>query len=104
MNKITIEFLSFKGCPLAPLALIQLVQAIDQLHDRTTILLKQVDLLHPTTLDSMKRWGSPTILLNGREVSGDEPGDANNCRIYSGPGGVLSKQDIVAALNKEAGT
>ena len=98
MRDMSVEFLAFDGCPLAPRALAHLELAIEQLQDSLKVAISQVDLMDPATPDSMKRWGSPTILLNQRDISGVEPGDANNCRIYPGTGGVLSVQEIVAAL------
>ena len=100
---MTVEFLAFEACPLAPRALSHLERAIDQLSSRVNIEINHVDLMHPETSDAMKRWGSPTILLQGRDISGAQPGDANSCRIYSGPDGVLSMHDIVKALIKESG-
>ena len=103
MFDITVEFLTFDGCPLAPKALRQLEQAVVQLQGKMSVAIRHVDLMNPATSDSFKRWGSPTILINGLDISGAEPGDANNCRIYTGPGGVLSEQDIVTVLTKESG-
>ncbi len=102
VRDITVEFLAFDGCPLAPRALAHLELAIEQLRDRLQVAIRQVDLMAPATPESMKRWGSPTILLNQRDISGVEPGDANCCRIYPGPGGVLSVEEIVAALTGNA--
>lgn len=55
------------------------------------------------------RYGSPTILIDGRDVCG--PGsesDANCCRIYSGHNGMLLKappsEKIIAAIRDGAGT
>jgi hypothetical protein len=101
-NDITVEFLFFEGCPLAPKALLHLEQAIAQLKGQMKIAINHVDLMHPSTPDSLKRWGSPTILLNGHDISGAKPGEANNCRIYSSPGGVLSAQEIAEALIRES--
>lgn len=101
MDEVTVKFLSFDGCPLAPRALSHLQQAVEELRGQINIAVKQVDLMHPATSESMKRWGSPTILLNGQDISGIRQGDANSCRIYPGPGGVLSSQEIVAALVSE---
>ncbi len=100
MNKLTVEFLAFEGCPLAPKALHQLEQAVERIKKQLTVSIRQVDLMHPDTTESVQRWGSPTILLNGRDISGAEPGDANCCRIYPGPDGVLSEQEILDALKK----
>ena len=99
-NDIVVEFLAFDGCPLAPRALQHLEQGIEVLQGRLNVTIKQVDLMNPLTPETMKRWGSPTILFNGKDISGAPPGDANNCRIYSGPGGVLDVSEIITALEK----
>jgi len=101
MHNISVQFLTFDGCPLAPKALRHLEQAINQLQGRLKVAVRQIDLMNPATPEALKRWGSPTILLNGHDISGATPGDANSCRIYSGPDGVLSEQEIVAALTKD---
>ena len=103
MRDITVEFLAFDGCPLAPKALQHLERAIERLRGRFEIAIRHVDLMDSATPESLKRWGSPTILLNGRDISGAEPGDANSCRIYPSPDGVLSEQEIIAALTEESG-
>ncbi len=100
-DDIVVEFLAFDGCPLAPESFNQLEQAVEQLKGFLKVKINQIDLMCPSTSESLKRWGSPTILLNGLDISGAEQGDANCCRIYPGAGGVLSKQQIVAALMKE---
>jgi mercuric ion transport protein len=53
--------------------------------------------------DRVRIHGSPTILIDGRDVSGLAPGDCNtNCRIYPDKKGVLrtvpSVERIVKAL------
>jgi hypothetical protein len=101
-NDIVVEFLAFDGCPLAPRALQHLEQAIDELNSQLNVAVRKVDLMNPLTPERMKRWGSPTILFNGKDISGAQPGDANSCRIYSGPGGVLSAKEIIKALTVEA--
>ena len=103
MNSITIDFLSFEGCPLAPKVLEHLQHAIKRLSSELQVSINEVDLMDPATPESLRRWGSPTILLNDQDISGAEPGNANNCRIYAGPGGVLSEQEIIEALTEKSG-
>ena len=97
----TVQFLSFEGCPLAPEALSVLESAVRQLSDRLRVEIEHIDLMAPDTADELKRWGSPTILLNEQDITGAQPGDANSCRIYPGPGGVPATHEIVAALSLE---
>ena len=98
-NKV--QFLWFDGCPRAPSARISLNQALEQLKDRGLYELQEVDLMAADTTPEMKAWGSPTILINGLDITGAEPGAATNCRIYPGRGGLPTLQDIVAALTGE---
>lgn len=100
MPEHTVKFLSFDGCPLAPEALRELESAICQLHDRLQIEIKHIDLMDPETTDELKRWGSPTILLNEQDITGAQQGDANSCRIYPGPKGVPATHEIVEALSR----
>lgn len=49
----------------------------------------------------LRRYGSPTVLVNGRDVAGAEPGEAASCRVYEGNGtrsGVPPTELIVRAL------
>ena len=97
-----IKFLSFDGCPLAPEALNALESAVGQLRDAVQIEIEHIDLLDPDTADELKRWGSPTILLNELDITGAPPGDANSCRIYPGPDGVPATGEIIEALSRDA--
>jgi hypothetical protein len=99
MREVKLQFLAFEGCPLAPKALRQLERAAQQLARSVNLSIERVDLLAPATPDSLVRWGSPTILLNGRDISGAAPGDANSCRIYTSAGGVLSAEEIIEAIS-----
>ena len=60
----------------------------------------------PESPEHARRYGSPTILVNGKDVAGEKPNDgANSCRVYSdgetGFSGVPSADDITAALTRE---
>ncbi len=59
----------------------------------------------------LRRYGSPTVLVNGRDVVGAEPGEAASCRVYevagprSGvpPAEVIVRALVAAAQQKRAG-
>ncbi len=59
----------------------------------------------PKNPDYVRQYGSPTILVDGKDVAGVTPtGDSNNCRIYKDEAGVVSgvpsvKVIISALLN-----
>ena len=99
MREVQVQFLAFEGCPLAPKVLHQLEKAADVLTGSVNLIIQQVDLLAPGTPDSLVRWGSPTILLDGQDISGAPPGDANSCKIYPSAGGVLSAEEIIEAIS-----
>ena len=70
--KPRISFLYFDGCPLAPKQLGELEIAVESLgRDPATI--EQINIGLDETDDSMKGWGSPTILVDGKEIEGGEP-------------------------------
>ena len=61
------------------------------------------DRENPESPAHARSFGSPTILVNGKDVAGERPGDgANCCRLYSdgekGISGVPSADDITTAL------
>jgi len=36
----------------------------------------------PGCPEQFRRYGSPTVLVNGRDVAGEPPSDAPSCRLY----------------------
>jgi hypothetical protein len=62
----------------------------------------------PETPESVRRFGSPTVLVNGRDVGGDDGSAAadRSCRIYADASGrvsgVPSPQLILAAIAAES--
>jgi hypothetical protein len=52
----------------------------------------------PAVPERARGFGSPTILVDGRDVVGAEPGVERCCRIYATGGGVPSVELIVRAL------
>lgn len=62
----------------------------------------------PAAPPYVRRYGSPTILVDGRDVAGGAPTDANCCRLYHGENGRLqgvpSAETIAAALRQAAPT
>ena len=97
MKKV-IQFLSFDACPLAGQAIENLENALGQdgLERRFTV--QRVNVLDPGTDERLRRWGSPTFLLDGRDLFGAEPADGPGCRVYGAPGGVPSIEQLRAIL------
>jgi hypothetical protein len=95
---IKIQFLAFDGCPFAEAARHALDEAMASLGLRSY---EVVDILDPDTPDSLRNWGSPTILVNGHDVSGGKQGNNVGCRLYAGPLRVPDSQAITDCLRRE---
>lgn len=97
---LTVSFLYFDGCPLAPKARDNILAAIEQVEPGIQAHFEEVDLMAPDTPDDIMRWGSPTILINGEDIIGAERGSACSCRLYASDGGVPTTREIVAAIDR----
>lgn len=62
---------------------------------------EDVDILDPETPDELRNWGSPTILINGRDVTGGTRGNNVGCRVYAGPSKVPDAQTIADCIRRE---
>ncbi len=100
---LRIQFLRFEGCPLAHGALVKLEKALAQLGMAPSFPVEHIDVRSPETPENLRRWGSPTILVNGRELTGQTPGDAPGCRIYPSPDGLPDLDQIVNFLINSRG-
>lgn len=98
-----IQFLYFEGCPLAPQARANLAEALSKLDPDTKVELEEIDLLAPGTPVDLKRWGSPCILRDGRDITGTTQPDACGCRVYTSDGGVPGPDEIAARLGDAEG-
>ncbi len=98
MSGRSVQFLWFDGCPLADRQRAELDNALSRLDEADRPTVEVIDIMHPDTSESLRRWGSPTILIDGRDVSGAPPGDAPGCRIYGEQDGVLPADRILTAL------
>ena len=96
----TVEFVYEKSCPNVRRARVRLIEAFRNagLVPKWT----EWETGDSNTPESRRKWGSPTILVDGADVAGfgaDEAGDC--CRIYGSQGedrGVPPLDAIVAAL------
>jgi hypothetical protein len=64
---------------------------------------EEVDVTGPGTPDELRRWGSPTVLVDGLEVTGEKASSCGACRLYADPGarsGVPSDALLAAALRR----
>ena len=82
MSDVAIQLLVFAGCPLADAARSALEQALAECGLENY---EEVDLLAPETSEALRGWGSPTILVGGKDVTGCLKGNDIGCRVYAGP-------------------
>ena len=94
-----IQLLVFEGCPLADAARSALRIALDSLGLRES---EEIDLLDPATPEELRRWGSPTILVNGEDLAGNVKGNALGCRVYDGETGVPDPEMIAQQIRRVA--
>ena len=80
MTDIRVQFLAFDGCPLAGAAREALDAAMAELGLAGY---EEIDILDPATANDLRGWGSPTILVNGVDVTGSAKGGGAGCRIYA---------------------
>ena len=92
MAELKVQLLTFGGCPLANAARESLERAVAELGISG---FEEIDLLDSKTPEATKGWGSPTILVGGKDVTGTSKGDSLGCRVYSGPDKVPTTADIV---------
>ena len=96
-----VEFIYDSDCPNAPEARQALLRAFAELN--ITAKWTEWSRSSPESPPYARQYGSPTILVNGLDVTGTEPlEEANCCRVYlhgpSGLRGVPPVSSIVAAL------
>jgi hypothetical protein len=97
---VKVQLLWFPGCPNADAAREVLRRAL--LAAGAPPEFDEVDVTAPETPESLRNWGSPTILIDGRDVVGDEPSGAC-CRLYGAvggerPRGAPSIEEVLQAL------
>ena len=108
VSDMKISLLGFDGCPLTPRMKRRLEQAISQLELRPELV--QIDQQTLDASDLRRGYPAPTILVNGSDLFGMPPptSPSMGCRMYDGPDGVPSIDDLVArlriALNLDAST
>ena len=89
-----IELVYFEGCPNALKARENIRAAVAEAFAQP-IDWAEWDLMADSTPEDFKRYGSPTVLVDGHDVTGDGPGNnAMACRADGAP----SVQAITAKL------
>lgn len=92
-----IQFLSFTDCPLAAPAKANLEAALAYCGIGGY---EKIDILDSQVSEDLRAWGSPTILVDGCDVTGEHKGNSLCCRIYATPERVPSVQSIIACLTR----
>jgi hypothetical protein len=92
-----IEFLEMDGCPNVSAMWASLQQAIEKLGGKYTP--ERIDIISLSGKEDRRAgYGSPTILVNGKDLLGSPLPDNSNpsCRYY--PGGVPGSEEITSRL------
>ena len=98
-----IQLLTFSGCPNAGAARRRLTRALAGIAPNGGF--QEIDIEAEDCPAELRRWGSPTILVDGRDVEDGEPGEELACRIYPANRGAPDEAAIAAAIrNARAGT
>lgn len=96
-----VQLLYAAGCPHVGAARTALRDALAAAQLDAPI--DELDVDDPATPAALRRWGSPTILIDGVDVAGQGPQDGSTCRLY--PGGapsVAAIRDRIAAVSAGA--
>jgi hypothetical protein len=81
----SVQLLSFDDCPNVVATRESLRAAMASAGIRATI--EEIDLSSPKTSEQLRAWGSPTVLVNGRDVAGTEGPAGTACRLYKDDSG-----------------
>ena len=99
-----IDFIYDEGCPNIELARYNLTQALEQLG--LPAHWQEFESSQADLPDYARGFGSPSILVDAKDVAGEQSGSAPSCRLYShgGPSGAPSVSQICRALDDFAAT
>ncbi len=78
-----VQLLTFPGCPNAVEArerLRRVLESSDLLAE-----IEEVDTAAPEIPERLRGWGSPTILIGGMDIEGQEAPTGAGCRLYRDP-------------------
>jgi hypothetical protein len=76
---MVVQLLYFPDCPNVASARSALQEALTKLADPPP--LAEIDVTNPATTARLRSWGSPTILVDGVDVAGEQPTESC-CRLY----------------------
>ena len=97
-----VELLGFPDCPHLPAAREQLKRAFARLGREPNW--AELDVTAADAPERVRGYGSPTILIDGVDISGQGPGDGQSCRWYAGSDleGAPALEVVVEALRRAA--
>jgi hypothetical protein len=95
MQTTRIQLLTFPGCPLAAVARAELEAALAEYGN---VGYEEIDILDPGTPEELRGWGSPTILVDGSDITRQPKGDDVGCRVYPGDLKVPARAEILAVI------
>ena len=93
---MTVQLLFFGGCPNAEATRAVLRQALSECGRPSEF--EELDVGAPQTPPELRDWGSPTILVDGRDVGGLAAPTGSSCRLYPGADGSLQGFPRQAAI------
>jgi mercuric ion transport protein len=97
-----IHLLHFQGCPNVDAARKALREALVAEQLGTPI--EELDVEDPAAPAWARGWGSPTILIDGQDVAGQQPSGSSCCRLYAdGAPSVESIRARISAVRHEVG-
>src|SRR5437867_12809658 len=97
---MNIQLLSFPGCPNARAACEALQRSLERIGLPPEF--EQIDVTAPDAPERLRAWGSPTILVNGRDVAGEQPAGLC-CRLYgTGRARGLPPDDLIGRALEDA--
>ncbi len=77
-----IHLLHFQGCPNVDAARSALRDALAA--EKLALPVEEIDIERADAPEWARGWGSPTILVDGRDVTGQERANGSSCRLYAG--------------------
>lgn len=101
----TIEFIYDRDCPNVEGARAALRDALSPL--KRTLVWQEWDRADRKAPAYVRAYGSPTILVDGKDIASMPPGDASACRVYrnerGNTRGIPDNQLILAAVQQTSG-
>jgi mercuric ion transport protein len=91
---VKIQLLYFEGCPNLEAARLALRAALAA--ERIDAPIEEVDVESADAPESARGWGSPTILIDGQDVTGASRATGSSCRLY--PQGAPTVDELRARL------